>query len=144
MEWSGEKVIELIEEVKGRPCLWNPSDPDRKNRRKQEHTWMEIGNGMYLTASELKTKWKNVVQSYRGYRRRIIKRKNSVVGKTDLYIPSWFAYDILDSFLHDTYTPASTVDAVSTSWCIYLFKYFKLTIEIIIEELILPKNLSKV
>lgn len=116
MEWSGEEVIELIKEVKGHPCLWNPIDPDRKNRRKQEHVWMEIGKGMDLTASELKTKWKNVIQSYRGYRRRIMKRKNLNAGKTDLYIPSWFAYDVLDSFLHDTYTPASAVDAVSTSW----------------------------
>ncbi len=122
MEWSDEKVLDLIREIRNRENVWNPVNRNKINRLKKEDAFREVADLLPpSTSAEVKQKWQSLCQSYRVYRRKVETSKRSGKGANDVYKPCWFAYAEMDAFLRDTYSPQDAVDAVS----IHLF-YLKL------------------
>ena len=128
MEWTEERILDFINDVCQRSCLWDPGSADRKNKRKVRDMWKEL-SVIYSSApvDDLKDKWRNLCQSYRNYRRKVQSKKRSGSGTSELYTPKWFAYHAMDVFMNDTYHPINTTDAVNTTGKAYFFHINKLT-----------------
>lgn len=95
-------VIEFIELMQGEPCLWKT----RKNnvsRNLVRAAWFRIKNGFSVpvTIEDLKRKKNCLLAQYRDYKRKIKKSINS--GSEEIYRPSWFAFDSMNSFLGAVY-----------------------------------------
>lgn len=115
MEWSEDKVLCFIEAVREKGMIWDPNNILKKKKYKRADAFREL---MLVfppaTAEELSSKWKNLCQAYRNIRQKVVNSIKSGAGREDVYTPSWFAYNTMDAFINDTYTPLSSTDAVST------------------------------
>lgn len=61
MEWSQEKVMELIDLYKQKSILWNPTDPHHFNRLKKSDAWEEIARDTVRSVEQCK---KNGISSF--------------------------------------------------------------------------------
>lgn len=111
-EWNDELVLTFIEEFKKYQCLWNPKDIDRKSKNKKNDAYHDLSLHFKKPKEEIKKKINNLIQSYRGYRRKIKTTKVSGAGRKDVFKPSWFAFDAINTFMQDVYTPHGTTDTM--------------------------------
>lgn len=58
MEWSNEVVLEFLSLYEAEPIIWNPRDPNHKNRNSIHDAWKRIEEQMSIKYSiaELKKK----------------------------------------------------------------------------------------
>jgi len=111
-EWTEEIILDLIVEVKEYRCLWDPRSKEKKIKNKKIDAFQDIATKLGTTADNVSKKLSNLLQSYRGCRRKV---KSSMVtgsGRNDVYKPSWFAFDSLNQFMQDVYCPYKTVDTI--------------------------------
>ncbi|XP_046399471.1 uncharacterized protein LOC124165965 isoform X2 [Ischnura elegans] len=59
-QWPKADVIELIAEYRAMPCLWDPSDPGYRDRKKRSQALHNLGVGFNTTAAEVKRKIHNL------------------------------------------------------------------------------------
>lgn len=111
-EWNDELVLTFIDEFKNYRCLWDPKDTDRKSKNKKNDAYQKLGLQFKKPKEEIHKKINNLIQSYRGYRRKIKTTKVSGAGRKDVFKPSWFAFDAIHTFMQDVYTPHGTVDTM--------------------------------
>lgn len=115
-DWTDQRVLELIAEIKELPCLWDPKDPNRKSKSKKNDCYTYLAMKFGTTADIVKVKFANLLQSYRAYKRKERKIKFS---KGDVYRPIWFAYVYINEFMADVYTPQGYTDTtVSTRYAL--------------------------
>nr|CAI5853619.1 unnamed protein product [Callosobruchus analis] len=105
MEWSNETVIEFLEAYRSEPCIWDPRNPQYKNRSAVNEAWERIRDSLSpnFTVYELKKKKESLMASFRGL---LNKKKNSIkagAAPDEVYTPSWFAYSLMESFLGPIY-----------------------------------------
>lgn len=115
MEWNDSNVLSFIEAIREKPIIWDPQNTSKKNKAKRGDAFRELAEAFPLaTTEELIQKWKNLTQTYRNLRRKVLASKKSGSGIRDIYKPTWFASATMDTFISDTYTPQHSGDAVST------------------------------
>lgn len=81
MEWSEDKVLELIEIYKQYPLLWKPSDPQHFNKIKKSDAWKDIGDKMLRPAEECKKKMIYLLSSYRREKGKVKNSTGTGTGK---------------------------------------------------------------
>uniref|UniRef100_A0A1B6MSW9 MADF domain-containing protein n=1 Tax=Graphocephala atropunctata TaxID=36148 RepID=A0A1B6MSW9_9HEMI len=96
--WTYERILEMIEEYRLRPCLWNPSHPQYKLMTKKEDAWQSLSQLFEISSEEVKMRMRSLLASLR--RERAKERKKSRVG--EVYRSTWFAFDSL-SFLRERF-----------------------------------------
>lgn len=104
MSWTNEMCLEFLVLYKQEPILWNPKYPNAKNRTAVMEAWSRIKSSISIQISitDLKKKKESLMTSYRTN----VKKKLETGGK---YYIQWFAFDIMDSFLADIYSPTEKV-----------------------------------
>lgn len=114
MEWTDEKVLSLIESMREKPVVWDPTNIFKKNKAKRGDAFRELAADFPpASAEDIQVKWKNLTQTYRNARRKLLNSKRSGTGRQDICTPTWFAYATMDVFMNDTYMPQNPTDAVS-------------------------------
>lgn len=103
--WFDERVLQLINEIKEFPCLWDPKDKDRKNKHKKNDCYRIISLKLGTSVEAICKKFSHLLQTYRACRRKMKSLKGSGTGKRDGYKPMWFAYDSIHQFMEDVYMP---------------------------------------
>ncbi|XP_070156462.1 uncharacterized protein [Polyergus mexicanus] len=114
MEWSQEKVMELIDCYKQKSILWNPKDPYHFNRLKKNDAWEKIARDTGRSVEHCK---KKMVYLLSALRREKLKMKRSMgmgKGADEVYKSTWFAFDSL-KFLLDKNTPCLIFNTVNIS-----------------------------
>lgn len=74
LQWSDDRVLDLIYEIEQLPLLWDPRDKEKKNRNKKNDAFKSLADKFGVTAEEIRKKYLNLLQAYRNCRRKI---KNS-------------------------------------------------------------------
>ncbi|XP_044744649.1 uncharacterized protein LOC123306627 [Coccinella septempunctata] len=106
--WCDSKNLQLIEEYRKRPCLWDPSDDYHKNMIRKNEAWNEIGAALECNVTDVKRKMASILASFRRERKRECSSR-------------WYAFSHL-SFLLDkfkTKTPSikgAEEEDDSTEW----------------------------
>lgn len=103
INWSVETTLEFIELYKKKELIWNPRHPKHVDRAATYDSWKELATHFGLAVLELKRKKDSLLASYRKCK----SKKLSTKGETgwEDYQPTWFAYEALDQFLGEIYTP---------------------------------------
>ncbi|XP_054283483.1 uncharacterized protein LOC129000544 [Macrosteles quadrilineatus] len=100
MEWTDDKVLELIEEYKARPVLWDPTSADYKLLNKKSDSWKSLAAVMTTDVEEVKKKINSLLSSFR--RERTKENKKSGMAANEVYKSNWFAYAPM-AFLKDKF-----------------------------------------
>lgn len=79
-------------------------------KTKQKWCVTQKESTVYKTTRRNKNKTNNLIQSYRGYRRKIKKTKVSGAGRKDVFKLLWFVFDVINTFMQDVYTLHGTID----------------------------------
>lgn len=111
VEWTEDKCLKLIQEVREKRVLWDPKDPKKKKKNAKKDALASVAAVLQMPADEIQVKWKNLAQSYRVYRRKC-RKTTTGMGRHELYKPTWFAYDTMNDFMNDVYTPQATIDTM--------------------------------
>lgn len=109
MEWSNEKVLELIEAYRNSPVLWDCTLPAYKNRNRRNDALSNIAILINVEKTEVDRKIKNLLSHFS---RELKKEKQSVKsgsGTDSVYTSKWFAYGSL-RFLTDRNKPRNATD----------------------------------
>lgn len=105
MNWSSERILELIENYESEPVLWNPGDPKHKKKHLNYEAWARIKANLswHVTVEDLKAKMKSLMAYYRVHAKKYKKSLKSGAGKDDVYQTNWFAFSAMNSFLGPVY-----------------------------------------
>ncbi|CAG9574109.1 unnamed protein product [Danaus chrysippus] len=119
MDWTNDVVLRFLELYQMHPCIWDPRNVAHKNKTKVDDAWCVIKKelGFPGTIKELKRKRESLMSAYRGYKTKI-KKSVTNSGSSDVYRPTWFAFDFMDSFLAPVYTckpPLNTEVTMTTA-----------------------------
>ncbi|XP_063534934.1 uncharacterized protein LOC134744916 [Cydia strobilella] len=113
MDWSTENIIEFLELLQTEPSIWNHRAKIHRNRTLVSEAWNRIQNNFSLSCpvQELKRKRNSLLTQYRDILRRIkeSQQKASDGDGHELYKPSWFAFDVMNSYLSHLYESPVTV-----------------------------------
>lgn len=114
MEWSEKDTLRLIQEIRRREIIWDPTHPHRKSKQRKKNALDAVAASFPpCTQGDVLHKWRNLCQIYRICRRKIENFKKSGTGTADDYIPSWFAFTSMNEIMNAIYTPLTITDAVS-------------------------------
>lgn len=111
MEWPRDLVLQLIELYRDNPVLWDPRNPNYKDRTKKSDAWKAISSKLNVDRIHVEKK----IDTLTGQLRRELKKMKqpkSGSGSEDVYKGNWFAFNSL-SFLLDKLKPKTTLDAGS-------------------------------
>jgi len=111
-EWSNNRVLALIENIKEYPCLWNAKDEEYKNKNKKLDCLKCLSVKYQCSPDDVKKKWANLLQVYRACRRKIKCSTKSGIEQNDVYKPTWFAFNCMNSFMVDVYVPHGISDSL--------------------------------
>ncbi|XP_022181896.1 uncharacterized protein LOC111041792 [Myzus persicae] len=113
MNWTNEKVLDLIECYKNKPVLWFPKDPKYYNKFAKSDAWDDLAKEMKITPDECR---KKITSLNASFRREKMKTKNSQrtgTGTDEVYESTWFAFKHF-AFIMDKDNPRPTLDTVVT------------------------------
>ena len=112
-KWKEENVINLIELLEERSCLWDIYDKEYTKRDKREVAYKEIAEnlGNRWEISEIKTKINNL-RAQLGREIGKVKKTKSGQATNELYKSSWVHWERLQ-FLVPQMQPSSTRDTIS-------------------------------
>ncbi|CAG9569880.1 unnamed protein product [Danaus chrysippus] len=116
MDWTNDAVLRFLELYQMHPCIWDPQNVSHRNKTKVNDAWCVIKKelGFPGTIKELKKKRESLMSAYRGYKTKINKYETSGVGSSDVYKPTWFAFELMDSFLASLYTCQPSLNSQET------------------------------
>ncbi|GJQ79917.1 hypothetical protein Trydic_g18361 [Trypoxylus dichotomus] len=101
-EWTSDTVMQLIDEYKNRPILWDRDHKHFRNGDRKMKAWLEMAAVFDIKETwEVKKKMNSLLASYRRERHKI-RLKQPKPGQT-AFVSNWFGYRALDSFLHEKY-----------------------------------------
>lgn len=101
MEWTNELTLEFLECYEKHVVLWNSSYPGHKNKNILHDAWTAVANelSIEMTVAALKKKKESLMSTYRSLRKKVVDSETSGTGSSELYSPSWFAYNAIDRFV---------------------------------------------
>lgn len=108
--WTNEKVLEFLELYQAEVLLWNPSTRNHKNRNAVADAWQRIQQkfSMNCTILELKKKRESLMSTYRLYQKKTKESVRSGASTSEIFRSTWFAYELMDSFLGQVYNKKDT------------------------------------
>lgn len=106
MEWSNEEMLQLIDEYRLRPVLWDPTHNLFKNRNKKEDAWKDLAKLFKTDTVEIKRKINSLLASFRREKQKVV-LKPSGSGTEEIYKTKWFAFSSF-GFLMDKNKPKHT------------------------------------
>lgn len=125
MEWTNETVMRFLDLYQMHPCIWDPKNGGHKVKTKVSDAWIDIKNNMGepdCTVKELKKKKDSLMSMYRGYKTKVRKSEISGAGASEVFSPSWFAYEFMDSFLSGIYKCNTSMNTeVNKNISLYLY-----------------------
>lgn len=100
--WSMEETIEFLDRFEMENILWDPKHPEHKDRNLVHDAWKRIQTGFSVDYSVkfLKRKKDYLLSRYRKLARKVKTTKTTGKATSEVYVPEWFAYQRMDSFLH--------------------------------------------
>lgn len=108
MEWPRDLVLRLIDLYHANPTLWDPTNPNYKDRNKKNDAWKAISTEISVDRVDVVKKIETLVGQFR---REVKKMKTkSGAGSDEVYKGNWFAFNSLN-FLLDKMKPRETLDA---------------------------------
>ncbi|XP_063387072.1 uncharacterized protein LOC134680010 [Cydia fagiglandana] len=109
IQWNNQIELLFIQLYQAEPILWDVSLRDYKNKLRTYDAWSRISDILEIPVDKLQQKRNSLLSSYRAYKLKVKKSIKSGAGADEIYKPSWFAYEVLDSFLRDKDTPKKTI-----------------------------------
>lgn len=99
--WTNELTLEFLDVYEKHPVLWNSCYPGHKNKNILHDAWIEVANELSVTMTvvALKKKMESLMSTYSALRKKIVDSETTGSGSSDLYCPSWFAYNAIDRFI---------------------------------------------
>ncbi|XP_063538691.1 uncharacterized protein LOC134747944 [Cydia strobilella] len=103
--YTNELVLQLVQAYKNHELLWDPSNPDFKNRTKKNDAWDDIANAVNIPRRDVESKIHTLRSQFAREKKKIAQlRKNG----NDLKNAPWFAYEPMKFLLKgDTETDGS-------------------------------------
>lgn len=92
--------MHLIDRYQCYPLLWDPTDPEYKNRVKKLDAWKDISDALHVDRADA-TKKIDILTSQLRREARKMKCKSGQGPQEDTYTSKWFAFKSLSSFLLD-------------------------------------------
>ncbi|CAI6358770.1 unnamed protein product [Macrosiphum euphorbiae] len=125
MEWSNEMSLEFLKLYEQEPSIWNPKNPDHKNRNLVNDAWVRINNTLSFssTIQELKKKKDSLMASFRPLLSKVKSSMKTGSGVDDVYKPNWFAFETMAKFLVSVYQPRPTI-STQVSFIIISYYYY--------------------
>lgn len=106
-------ILQLIDEYKNRPILWDRDHKHFRNGDRKMKAWADMAAVFNLRETwEVKKKMNSLLASYRRERHKI-RAKTTKPGEN--IVSTWFGFKALDSFLHEKYLDASQRYATQVS-----------------------------
>src|SRR5580765_6377668 len=84
-EWTNNRALALLEDIREYTCLWDPKDKDYKSKTKKFDCIKSLSVKYQCTPDDIKKKWTNLLQAYRSCRRKIKSTTKSGVGRDEVY-----------------------------------------------------------
>lgn len=105
MDWNNEKVLEFIELIRSEPVIWDHKANSFPNRNETNKAWDRIQSqfSMQCPINELKRKRNSLMTAYRDYIRKIKETINNSANYDEIYKPTWFAFDAINSYMGSKY-----------------------------------------
>lgn len=113
MEWSKEIVLEFLEYFEIESLIWNPGHALHKNRNEVHDAWKRIQEklSIQITIPELKKKKDSLMASFRTCLQKVRASKRTGTGANEVYKPTWFAFEKMESFLKERDQPRLTLNS---------------------------------
>ncbi|KAL4705950.1 hypothetical protein ACJJTC_012110 [Scirpophaga incertulas] len=104
MYWDQDTILEFIELLKNEPVIWNHKSKNHNNKNAVNEAWQRVASSFSLDLSidELKRKRNSVTTLYRSLVKKIHESTRNGDGE-DLYQPTWYAFDLMHSFMAPLY-----------------------------------------
>ncbi|CAG5035590.1 unnamed protein product [Parnassius apollo] len=103
--WSNEESLSFLKHYQMEPCIWNPKDANHKDKKKQADAWIRLAELTGRPVKEIKNK-KGDIDDY--FSQALEKKKRESMrpgaGAEEIYNPTWYAYETMESFLLPVYT----------------------------------------
>ncbi|CAH2009322.1 unnamed protein product [Acanthoscelides obtectus] len=109
--WSNEESLSFLEYYQTETCIWNPKDVNHKDKKKVADAWSRLAQLMGKPVKELKSKKEILMTTFRKHLKKKQDFTLSGAGGEDIYKPTWFAYEMMESFLLPVYT---CIDGINT------------------------------
>ena len=93
MEWTNDKVVNLIDLYRNRPVLWDCRLKEYKDRNKRMDALLEIAFSFGVEKGEIERKIKNLVCHFSRELKREREVSKSGAGSDDVYKSKWFCYN---------------------------------------------------
>lgn len=104
MEWSNKKILLYLELLKRERAIWDPTDNNHRSKPKVWAAWKRLSKLLENTpVPELKAKKRSLMATFRPLLKRKIASLKAGFSGDDVYQPSWFAFDMMESFLGSIY-----------------------------------------
>ncbi|KAG8332140.1 uncharacterized protein LOC124372360 [Homalodisca vitripennis] len=112
MEWTNDKVCQLIELYRDKPVLWDCRLKGYKDRNKKQDALQEIADVFGVDKAVVEKKIKNLVCHFLREIKKERDSSKSGAGNSDVYKSKWFCYNNM-LFLQDRNTPNETTDTIT-------------------------------
>lgn len=109
MDWSNEVTLIFLKLYEKEPAIWNPRDPQNKNRKVVNDAWLRIQSslGTECSITDLKKKKESLMATFRPLLNKLKASKKASNSTDEVYTPTWFAFDTMAKFLQGIYQPRS-------------------------------------
>ncbi|XP_061718383.1 transcription factor Adf-1-like [Cydia pomonella] len=94
--YTNELVLQLVQSYKNHELLWDPSNPDFKNRTKKNDAWEDVANTVNIPRREVESKMHTLRSQFAREKKKIAQLRKK---GNDLKYAPWFAYESLKFLL---------------------------------------------
>lgn len=119
MEWTNDKVFNLIDLYRARPVLWDCRLKEFKDRNRRTDALMDIAIATGIEKDEVERKIKNLVSHFSRELKK--EREGKIGGRGDGYKSKWFCFDSM-LFLKHRNRPRRGTDAHAQVTYMYISK----------------------
>lgn len=118
--WNNGLELKFIEVLQSEPIIWDQKHRNYKDKSLNHDAWNRLSEVMEISVPDLKKKKESLFASYRKYRKMVKDSYKSGCGEDEIYKPTWFAFEAMDSFLNPGLTPRSTINTTCIVSILYL------------------------
>ncbi|XP_049880223.1 uncharacterized protein LOC126376710 [Pectinophora gossypiella] len=113
--WSNDDCLSFLEHYQMESCIWNPKDANHKDKKKQADAWIRLAQLTGRPVKEVKNKKEILMTTFRKHLKKKQESMRSSAGADEIYNPTWYAYEIMESFLLQVYTSNETLNTETQS-----------------------------
>ncbi|VVC27480.1 MADF domain, partial [Cinara cedri] len=115
-DWYNEFTLKFLEFCRNERVIWDPMHPYHRDRKIVKDAWVRLRGHLEYPVTELKEKKQSLMATFRGHLRKKKSLTGSGSGVNDIYKPTWFAYEYMESSLGPVYRCQKTIDTQVTSF----------------------------